>query len=243
MRVGKKLGKEAKFTTCPRCGLKSLAVAESCPECGLVFSRLDIATNADAKRKIRRGDRDFIIMTNKLPSDVSRIKLLLLTILAGLFGAHCFYVGRYWRGGLLLLNTIVLIMYVVFNAQLVAIDDGKLLAALTTIGGLIMLVWAFDVVWVILKRFKVPIAIDMQSQFAQEQVVENIDETETQENIKEEIKENNSKEKIQESSIKEEIKESNIKQEIQENQIKEPSKEDQTEEHKENLLQEDKKEE
>ena len=163
MKIGRKLGRESQFVICPRCGLKSLATAENCPECGLVFSRLKIATNKDAKKKILRRDKDFIIMTNNLPSDVSRLKLLLLTIFTGIFGGHCFYVGRYLRGGLLLLNGLALILYVIFNDSLVSIDGGKLLAALTTIGGIIMLVWAFDLVCVIIKRFKVPIAIDLHS--------------------------------------------------------------------------------
>ena len=164
MRIGRERRKLANFKVCPRCGLKTVASAESCNECGLVFSRLDIATNKDAKRKIKRHDRDFIIKTSKLPSDVSRIKLLLLTIFTGLFGGHCFYVGRYWRGGLLLGNFVALIMYVVFNADLIVIDGGKLLAALTTISGLIMLVWLFDIIWVVLKKFKVPVAIDLESE-------------------------------------------------------------------------------
>ncbi len=168
MRFGRERRGEAKYVVCPRCGIKSLSVSESCPECGLVFSRLEIATNKDAKRKIKRRDKDFIIYTNKLPSDVSRLKLILLTIFTGIFGGHCFYVGRYWRGGLLFLNTLILIMYVIFNAQLVGIDGGRLIAALTTIGGIIMLLWPFDIVWVLIKRFKVPVAIDLESESGQE---------------------------------------------------------------------------
>lgn len=168
MRVGRENRRETKYKICPRCGLKSLAVAESCQECGLIFSRLELATNKDAKRKMARGDKDFIIMTSKLPSDVKWHKLLLMTIFLGLFGGHCFYVGRYWRGGMLLANGISLVMYVVFNQQLVAVDGGRLIAALTTIAGLIMLFWMFDLIWVIIKKFKVPVAIDLKSEIADE---------------------------------------------------------------------------
>lgn len=149
---------------CPRCGMKTLNGVEACPDCGLVFSRLKIATNKDAKKKILRGDKEFIIRTSKLPSDVSFIKLLLLTIFIGLLGGHCFYVGRYWRGGILLLNTIALILYVIFNESLVAIDGGNLIAALSTIGGIIMMLWLYDIVMVAMKKFKVPIAIDLESE-------------------------------------------------------------------------------
>ena len=146
---------------CPRCGLKCLKGVESCPECGLVFSRLEIATNKDAKQKIRRHDKDFIINTSQIPSDVSYVKLLLLVIFVGIFGGHCFYVGRYWRGAILLVNALLLMSYVIFNDFLVNVDGGKLIAALATLGGFVLLVWAYDVISVILKRFKIPVAIDV----------------------------------------------------------------------------------
>lgn len=196
MRIGRESRRETKYKICPRCGLKSLSVADSCQECGLIFSRLALATNKDAKRKMARGDKDFIIMTSNLPSDIKWYKLLLMTIFLGLFGGHCFYVGRYWRGGMLLVNGISLILYVVFNAQLVAVDGGRLIAALTTIGGIIMLFWIFDVIWVIIKKFKVPVAIDLESEISdihKDMENENTQQYEiiAEENIKEE---NNSNE-------------------------------------------------
>ena len=199
MRMGR-FKRESKFHICPRCGLKSLTTSESCPECGLVFSRLEIATNKDAKKKIARHDKDFIIWTNKLPSDISRLKLLLLTIFTGVFGGHCFYVGRYWRGGLLLLNFVALVMFVVFNAQLIAFDEGKLLASLTTISGLIALVWVFDVVWVILKRFKVPIAIDLQGEENNNENEGNILVVEEQETVEGDNKPEENKQPIQQQT-------------------------------------------
>ncbi len=158
-----KFKREKSTFECPRCGLKCLKGIDSCPECKFVFSRLEIATNKDAKRKIMRHDKDFIVYTNKLPSDVSFIKLLLFTMFLGLFGGHCFYVGRYWRGGLLLLNSVVLVCCAVFNEFLFKIDDGRFIAMIATICGLIMLVWAYDLVTVAMKKFKVPVAIDLES--------------------------------------------------------------------------------
>jgi len=162
--------REKAFRTCPRCGMKSLKLQDSCPDCGLVFARLELATNKDAKKLIRRRETDFIIKTSKLPKDVSYIKLMLWVIFAGVMGAHCFRVGRYWRGTLLLLNFIAIVMYVVFNAPLIALDGGGTIAALTTISGLILILWAYDLIMIILKKFKVPVAIDLQGD-----LTENID--------------------------------------------------------------------
>ena len=77
-----------KTRVCPRCGIKVPEGIDTCPDCGLVFARLDVATNKEAKAKKKRGDREFIINSPKLPSDVSFVKLLLLCIFLGPVGAH-----------------------------------------------------------------------------------------------------------------------------------------------------------
>ncbi len=147
---------------CPRCGIKVAQSAEVCNDCGLIFSRLNIATNKDAKSLKKRGEKDFIIYTASLPSDVSYVKLLCLTIFTGIFGGHCFYVGRYLRASMLLINFILDIFLVVFNAQIFAYSQ-TLLGALSTISGFIMLAWIWDIFMVAFKKFKVPIAIDLQN--------------------------------------------------------------------------------
>lgn len=156
--------REKAFRICPRCGLKSLKLQDSCPDCGLVFARLDIATNKDAKKLIKRRETDYVIKTSTLPKDVSYMKLLLLTIFTGILGGHCFRVGRYWRGGILLVNFLLLVSYVIFNSKLIAIDGGGLLATLATIGGLIMMLWVYDIIMVAMKKFKVPVAIDLEGE-------------------------------------------------------------------------------
>lgn len=156
------LERKKNFRVCPRCGLKSLNLADTCPDCGLVFARLDIATNKDAKKLIKRRETDYIIKTSKLPKDIRYVSLLLLTIFAGVFGGHCFRVGRYWRGGILLVNFILIMMYLIFNQPLLAVDGGALIAALCSISGLVMMLWVYDIITVATKRFKVPVAIDLE---------------------------------------------------------------------------------
>lgn len=155
-----------KIKTCPRCGLQYMEGLVSCPDCGLIFSRLDIATNTDAKKKIRRFDFDYIIKTNKLPSDVSFLRLLLYSIFFGFFGGHCFYVGRYFRGTLLLANFIFLLCLTIFNSSIASVGDGSLLGICSTICGFILLIWFWDIIMIATKRFKVPIAIDLESERA-----------------------------------------------------------------------------
>lgn len=158
----KKKDDQDQVKTCPRCGTKVLSVTDECPDCGLVFSRLDIATNKEAKAKKRRHDRDYIINTKKLPSDVSFVKLLLLAIFTGAFGGHCFYVGRYLRGSILLSDMVAVILCVVFNEYLAGVDGGALIASISTVLGLIEFLWFWDIFAIITKRFKVPVAIDIE---------------------------------------------------------------------------------
>ncbi len=150
------------YQYCPRCGLKCLKSIDVCPDCGLSFSRLKIATNREAKNKILRHDRDFIIRSSTLPSDVSFIKLLLYSIFLGIFGVHCFYVGRYLRGAITLADFVAIILLTVFNSQVAAINDGALLGVLSTVCGLILLfTWVWDIFMILFKKFKVPVAIDL----------------------------------------------------------------------------------
>jgi TM2 domain-containing membrane protein YozV len=59
---------------CEQCGAQILKIAEICPKCG-----------------VRQRDH------------VSKVALLLLTLLFGGIGAHKFYLGKYWQGALYLL--------------------------------------------------------------------------------------------------------------------------------------------
>ncbi len=161
-----------KIKACPRCGLSYVEGAEKCNDCGLIFSRLEIATNKDAKRKILRRDRDFIIKVSKLPSDVSYLRLLLYAIFLGAFGGHCFYVGRFARGSILLGNFIFMLLLVIFNTPISQVNDGALLGVLSSLCGFVLLMWFYDILMIFLKKFKVPVAIDLTSEGDGEQFLE-----------------------------------------------------------------------
>ena len=148
--------------TCPRCHLTMPEAAETCPDCGLSFDRLEIATNKDAKRKILRGDRDYIIRVRKIPSDVKYYKLLLIAIFLGFFGGHCYYVGRYLRGVMLTTNAVVGIFCVIFNSFFLSLWNGLLMEILGVIIGVFVLVWFFDLWLILFKKFKIPLAIDLK---------------------------------------------------------------------------------
>ncbi len=175
---------KVKIISCPRCGYKMLEGTSECPDCGLDFSRFEIATNKEAKAKKRRGDRDYIINTKKLPSDVSFVKLLLFSIFLGAFGGHCFYVGRYLRGSILVTNMVAVILCVVFSNYLSQVDGGALIASISTIIGLIEFLWFWDIFAIATKRFKVPVAIDVEGEILKQkqEYMDSLKEIETTEN-------------------------------------------------------------
>ena len=216
-----------KIISCPRCGYQVLDGTEECPDCGLVFSRLEIATNREAKAKKLRHDRAYIVNTKKLPSDVSFKKLLIFSIFFGAIGGHCFYVGRYLRGSILLLNAILMVLATVFNKYLMSIDNGAFLATISTIFGIIELLWFWDIFAIITKRFKVPVAIDIEGEMLKQkqEYMESLDKLNIEEN--EDVKSNEIMQKNEKTEITfsdEEIENAEVKITEKEKQNKKQKK-------------------
>lgn len=150
--------KYPKYKKCPRCGNKCLPAQEKCEECGLIFSRMQFASNKAAKKKIRKFDKDFIIYTNQYPSDVSWLKLMLYVFFFGLVGGHYYYVGKYVKGGLMSASFVYLVFCTVFNAQMVEYLETYYLYLPI---GIMALAWIVSVIYVSTKKFKVPVIVDI----------------------------------------------------------------------------------
>lgn len=148
--------KENPYKRCPRCGNKCLKIQEKCPECDLIFSRLQLATNKAAKKKLAHFDRDYVIFTKNLPSDVQWWKLLLYTIFLGWFGGHYYYVGKYIKGLFMSLGFVYLVVGTIFNAQIVAANATLLYLPIA----IYALAWMVSFCYVASKKFKVPIYVD-----------------------------------------------------------------------------------
>lgn len=143
------------FKRCPRCDNKCLLNATKCEECGLIFSRLEFATNTAAKNMIKKGDRSYILYTSDLPKDLSYTKLLIYSLILGLFGAHYYYTGKYIKGILMSAMMAYAIVCLIFNAYLV-----EYLSFLYLPIGIGVLAWIVSCVYVICKKFKVPVFIE-----------------------------------------------------------------------------------
>ncbi len=154
--------KPKKYKKCPRCSNKCLIAQEQCDDCGLIFSRMEFATNKAAKKKLLHFDKDYVIYTCNLPKDVKWWKLLLYAFLLGLFGGHYYYVGKYIKGGLMSAGFVYLLFCTFFNGQI--FSDPSMSDATTYLFipiGIYAFAWIVSLVYVCCKKFKVPVYIDM----------------------------------------------------------------------------------
>ena len=144
---------------CPRCKEKNLKGAEKCLYCNLIFSRLQLATNKAGKKMIAMGQKDKVIYVKEFPSDLKRWKVLLIAIFGGLFGAHHFYVGRYIKGLLMLIGGCVFLIGATLSS--LSIMPEAIYTLVGLIVGILGFVWLFDILDICIRRFKVPVYIDV----------------------------------------------------------------------------------
>ena len=155
--MGRYRGRETR--KCPRCGEKCLATQPTCIDCGLVFARLDECTNAAARKRLKHGEKQNVLMMTKVPSDLNFWKLLIYAILGGLFGAHYFYVYR-WKMGIYMVASIIVtfIFGVYFNAFFLTWPD-VLRYGLILYVGIYAVVWLYSIMQILLRKFKIPVSL------------------------------------------------------------------------------------
>lgn len=145
---------------CPRCGTKALINQHKCPECGLVFARLEMATNKAAAERYKKGERDKVVFVKSTPIDLKRWKLIVYATALGLFGAHYFYTRRWWWGIYFLFMFTVAAVCVIFNGYFMSTQWGtSLVSALGIFVGIYGVIWIFDIVKVCIGKFKIPVSI------------------------------------------------------------------------------------
>lgn len=171
------LNRQKNYKKCPYCKSKNPLASRYCGACHLDFYQLDKCTNAEAKKMLRhrRFGETFegeIVNTSTLPSDVSRAKLIIYTLLFGLFGVHNFYVGRYFKAW------VQCVLGVIFTGLAIAISyfldvptiamtflgiQTNLVNVLFLFGLLVGIYpatsWLFDLFAVVIKKYEVPIAL------------------------------------------------------------------------------------
>ena len=90
---------------CPICGAK-LVGKQLCPYCKITDEQILNASNRKVKEYRKTGNKDMIHLTNVVPKDLSKLKIILYTIFFGFVGVNHFYVLRNIRGTYSLVSTI-----------------------------------------------------------------------------------------------------------------------------------------
>lgn len=143
---------------CPRCDEKMLENQKVCPDCGLVFARLEKATNAEAKKQFFQKDKSIVIVKD-IPKDVSKKKLLLYVGFLGIFGAHNFYIGRYYKAILMCLFSLLALVYVAlpYSDVMLFIMSSPFITIPT--GIFVSVFWVSDFIAIIFENYKIPVAL------------------------------------------------------------------------------------
>ena len=141
---------------CPNCDRKIKTNQSRCEICGLKVIDIENASYPDAVVVLNKGnlyEKESIFYSFKIPAEINRKKLILLTIFLGIFGAHDLYVGKKKLG-------IAKIICFIVGEILSALVFSNILIGFGTIAGLFLLfpfvTWIFDIFKVILKRYPFP---------------------------------------------------------------------------------------
>ena len=147
---------------CPICDAK-LESGLICKYCGVTKEQIENASNKKVKEYRREDKSDLIYFTNEIPSDVSRIKLLLYAIFLGIFGVHLFYVKRYKRGLFYAISLPVSLFFQILSMVVTNFQSIIFLELLFEISiacfTLCLLLWISDILSIIFKGFKVPVVL------------------------------------------------------------------------------------
>ena len=147
---------------CPVCGAK--LKDDKCKYCeNVTLKRIKNASNKLAKQEIKSGNKQNVVHSTYVPSDVNKTKLFLFTYLLGWLGIHHFYVGNYIRGiwasasaGLAFIAALFgeLNSYYSWNITYLTYTFTNFFALIFAI---YLILWFGDLVLLPLKKFKVPV--------------------------------------------------------------------------------------
>lgn len=156
------------FKRCPRCNSKVHVDFGRCGNCGLNFIKFNSATASEAKSAFRMGEKERVIYTTKVPSDINRLSMFLMAMLGGWFGLHYFNLGKIWRG---LFQVVGFVFGMIYSFIAVRLNIrigylGNLLLVCGIIWAASVVIWFWDTVAIAFKRFKYPVSLPYSNQVA-----------------------------------------------------------------------------
>ena len=167
----------ARKIKCPYCKTPIKKFTKTCTQCGVTKDQIFEGSNLEAKAIIEgKAPKAKVLMVRRRPSDIDFTRLILLAVFGGLFGAHCFYVGRRKRGYFMMISFFVFILSAIIFSHGTpdasfedlhpwrrAFDNVNLWFPLDVPGLIVIGMWFVD--WfaiVVFQRFKYPVRLPRQ---------------------------------------------------------------------------------
>ncbi len=157
--------KRKEFKRCPRCDTKALIHQDKCNACGLIYSRLINASNKEAKKALKAGQKNRVIYDKTLPKDMNKWKLFFMALFLGPWGGHYYYIGKKKTGFVFTVCLLLLLITVGVlqeHMELWAIYGFWLWLGIIPEGACFV-AYAIDVVRILSNSFRVPIALKEDS--------------------------------------------------------------------------------
>ena len=149
------------FKRCPRCNFKTPNDMGRCGNCGLNFIKFKDATNAEAKSAFRMGEKERVLHSKQIPSDINKWSFFFKSLLGGWFGLHYFSLGKIWRGLFQIVGLIFAFVYSYFagikNIRVGYAGNLVLVCGIIWVASII--IWIADSISVIFNRFKYPVSL------------------------------------------------------------------------------------
>ncbi len=143
---------------CPVCGAKF--EKDRCKYCHDVTAEKVLnASNLEAKKQRKKGLTENVVYSTTLPNDVSKKKLLLLTVFLGWFGAHNFYVGKNLKGLFYLVPMVLLLSLAAVSQFASYINTTTPMLVIGYVCAVVAVLWFTDIVNILFKKFKVPVVL------------------------------------------------------------------------------------
>ena len=144
---------------CPICGAKMKYGA--CQYCKITEEQVINASNKAVSKARRDGRKTDVYYSTTLPSDINRMRLILITIFLGWVGADSFYVKRPFKGLYPLVSICVcLVLYAVGqmagNLGLVFRFFYEMSFYCTAIA---LICWVYNIIALFTKNYKVPVVL------------------------------------------------------------------------------------
>lgn len=149
---------------CPVCGAK-LVAKQICPYCKITDDQITGASNKKVKEYRKTGNSDLICKTTVVPSDVSRLKLILYTIFLGWCGVNHYYVSRNIRGTYSVISSAGSIGIMILGFALTNMSDaGKMVYNIFYniffyMMAINVILWVLDIFNALFKTFKIPVVL------------------------------------------------------------------------------------